>query len=90
MTAQAAAAKPITVNWAPGTRTLEELKRSGPPTLSPEQTAPYLGVGRSTIYAAIAANEFPVKVIRVKRRLRVVTASLIALLEDTKAAGPAA
>lgn len=89
MTARTAATRPVAINWSPGTRTLAELRRSAPPTLSPEQAAPYLGVGRSTVYAAIAANEFPVKVIRVNRRLRVVTASLIALLE-AEAAGPAA
>jgi predicted DNA-binding transcriptional regulator AlpA len=85
---KAAAAKPVTARWTEQVpRTLEELKRSGPPTLSPEECVPYLGVGRSTIYAAIAADEFPLKVIRVRRRLRIVTSSLIRLLED-EAAGP--
>jgi len=70
-------------------RTLAQLKKSAPPTLSPEETAPWLGVSRSTLYEWIRAGELPLKVITVKRRHRVITASLIRLLEDGGAtAGP--
>jgi len=66
--------------------TLAQLKRNAPPTLSPEETAPWLGVSRSTVYEWIRTGEFPVKVITVKHRHRVITASLIRLLEDGEAA----
>ena len=74
---------------APAAGTLAQLKRNAPPTLSPEETAPWLGVSRSTLYEWIRTGQFPAKVITVKRRHRVVTASLIRLLEDGgAAAGP--
>jgi excisionase family DNA binding protein len=65
--------------------TLAQLKRSAPPTLSPEEAAPWLGVSRSTLYESIKLGTCPVKVIRVQRRIRVLTSSLIKLLEDGEA-----
>lgn len=52
-----------------------------PPTVNVETAARALGVSRSACYQAIADDEVPFRVIVVGRRLRVVTASLIALLD---------
>jgi hypothetical protein len=54
--------------------------RKWPPTVSPAQAAPALGISRRAMYAAIAAGRCPVRVIRVGGRLHVVTASLVAVL----------
>jgi hypothetical protein len=48
-----------------------------------------LGVSRSAAYDAIARGEFPARVIRVGGRLKVVTASLMDLL-DNRVAGSTA
>lgn len=45
-----------------------------------------LGVSRASAYQAIADGEFPVATIRVNRRLRVLTADLIRVLEGGQAA----
>jgi Helix-turn-helix domain len=60
--------------------TLAQIKR-WPPTVPVEDGARALGVSRSAAYAAIAAGEFPVATIRVSRRLRVLTADLVRVLE---------
>ncbi len=72
---------------SPATRpTLAELA-AGPPTIDVETAAGALGVSRSALYEAIRCNDpLPFRVLHVRRRLRVVTASLIAAL-DTTAAG---
>jgi predicted DNA-binding transcriptional regulator AlpA len=64
--------------------TLAQLKKK-PPTLSVDESAPFIGVSRSTAYEAIRLGTFPVRTIRVSRRIRVITASLIAVLEDGEA-----
>lgn len=69
--------------------TLAQLKKAAPPTLSLEEAAPYLGVSRSTAYESHRLGTFPVRTIRVSRRIRVITSSLIAVLEDDEAARPA-
>jgi hypothetical protein len=67
---------------APAKRmTLDELRKL-PPVVDVATAAAALGVGRSTAYDAIARGEFPAKVIVVGCRLRVVTASLIGLLDN--------
>ena len=60
--------------------TVDEL-REMPGTVSVETAAAALGIGRSTCYQAIANDEAPFKVIAVGRRIRVITAGLIALLD---------
>jgi excisionase family DNA binding protein len=70
--------------------TLAALKRTAPPTLSPEETAPWLGVSRSTLYESIKNGTCPVRTIRVQRRIRVLTSSLIQLLESGDGDAPAA
>ena len=62
--------------------------RKWPATVDVSQAAQALGCSRSTAYAAIADGSFPAKTISVSRRLRVLTASLVRLLEDGTA-GPA-
>jgi hypothetical protein len=54
--------------------------REMPATVSVETAAAALGIGRSTAYDAVGRGDFPAKTITVGRRLRVTTASLIALL----------
>jgi hypothetical protein len=51
------------------------------------EAAGWLGVSRSSAYTAIANDTFPVAVVRVNRKLRVLTADLLRLLESGKAAG---
>jgi predicted DNA-binding transcriptional regulator AlpA len=46
-----------------------------------------LGVARATAYELVAAGEFPVRIIPVGHRLKVVTASLLELLEARPPAG---
>jgi excisionase family DNA binding protein len=78
----------MTARHAPAvTRTLASLKRSAPPTLSPEECVPWLGCSRSTIYELIRRGEFPARTVMVSGRVRVLTASLIKFLEDGETAG---
>ena len=51
-----------------------------PLTLGVLETARYLGLGRTTAYALIAAGKLPVPVLRVGRSYRVPTAPLLELL----------
>jgi len=60
--------------------TLAEVQR-WPATVAVEDSARAFGCSRSTAYAAIAAGTFPAVVIKVNRRLRVLTASIVATLE---------
>jgi excisionase family DNA binding protein len=60
--------------------TLGEL-RAGPPTVDIGMACQALGISRSHGYDLIAEGEFPAKVIKVGSRRRVITASLVQLLE---------
>ncbi|MGH3218976.1 MAG: helix-turn-helix domain-containing protein [Streptosporangiaceae bacterium] len=60
--------------------TLREV-RSWPATVDVEDAARALGISRASAYNAIAIGDFPGETIRVNRRLRVLTASLIEVLE---------
>lgn len=60
--------------------TLREI-RSWPPTCDPAQAGLALGVGRSTVYESLRRGDFPGRAIRVGGRWRVITASLVELLE---------
>ena len=71
-----------------GRMSLAEL-RTLPPAVNVETAAAALGVSRAAAYDAIARDEFPARVIYVGRRIKVVTASLIDLL-DNRAAGSTA
>jgi excisionase family DNA binding protein len=51
------------------------------PTVDVPTAAELLGIHADTAYAAIRNDEFPVTVVRVGRKIRVVTASLRRLLE---------
>lgn len=55
--------------------------RKLPAAIDVETAAAALGVGRATLYEALARGERPVQVITVGRRMRVLTHSLIAVLE---------
>jgi predicted DNA-binding transcriptional regulator AlpA len=60
--------------------TLDDL-RKGPPTVDIPTAAKALGISRSYGFELAKRGEFPAKVIPVGRHLRVVTASLLELLE---------
>lgn len=66
--------------------TLDEV-RTWPATVDVVTAAKALGVSPSTAYEAIARGDFPVRVISVRRRYRVVTAGLVRLLSETEPAG---
>ncbi|HTX28861.1 MAG TPA: hypothetical protein VME19_17800 [Streptosporangiaceae bacterium] len=60
--------------------TLDQI-RTWPATVDVEQAALALGVSRSTLYKAIADDTVNVQVTTVSHRLKVITASLVALLD---------
>jgi hypothetical protein len=60
--------------------TLRDIRR-WPPTCDPTEAALALGVSRSSFYEAIRCGTSPVKTIRVGRRIKVLTADLLRLLE---------
>jgi hypothetical protein len=68
---------------------LAELKAMGA-TVNVPTAAAALGIGRATLYDAIAAGESPVRTLRVRKRLKVITASVIELLEPAGAKAGAA
>ena len=55
--------------------------RNWPATVGVNQAATALGISRSQLYADIQADGAPVRTLRFGRRIRVVTASLVTLLE---------
>lgn len=55
--------------------------RRWPAVVDVGQAATALGISRSSAYAAIASGDFPAATIKVNRRLKVLTSSLVALLE---------
>ena len=64
--------------------TLDQI-RKWPATVDVETAALALGVGRATLYDAIREDTAPVRVITVGKRLKVLTASLVAVLEGGRA-----
>ena len=68
-----------------GALTLAQIRR-WPPTVPVEDAARALGTSRSTAYEAISSGTFPVQTIRVSRRIRVLTADLLRVLEGSQAA----
>lgn len=60
--------------------TLEEI-RAWPALVDIEDAGRALGIGRTTAYNLAQAGQLPVKVIMLGRQTRIVTASLIELLE---------
>jgi hypothetical protein len=68
--------------------TLREVRKL-PATVDVATGARALGIGRATLYEAIRTGTSPVKTITVRRRIVVLTADLIRVLEggDTAAAG---
>lgn len=62
--------------------TLAQIKTSWPPTVDVTVGAVPLGVSRSSAYEAIRTGTFPVKTITVGRRIKILTADLIRVLEN--------
>lgn len=60
--------------------TLAEV-RGWPATVDVAQAATALGISRAQLYEEIRCGDAPVRVLRFSSRIRVVTASLVALLE---------
>lgn len=56
--------------------------RNGPPTVDLPTAAKAIGISRSYAYELVARDEFPARTITVGSKRRVLTASLVALLED--------
>jgi hypothetical protein len=67
---------------APERPTLDQVKR-WPATANVEDGALALGVSRSGLYQAIAEGTCPVQVIKVGSRLKILTHSLVAVLEGS-------
>jgi hypothetical protein len=57
--------------------------RKLPAAIDVSTAAQALGISRASAYAAIQTGEFPVATIRVSRRLRVLTADLVRVLEGS-------
>ena len=51
-----------------------------PPTITPAEAAPVLGISRRSVYQAISDGTFPAQTLKVGGRIHVVTASLLAVL----------
>lgn len=63
--------------------------REWPATVDVPIAASALGISRSSAYEAIKTGVFPAKVLTVQGRRKVITSSLVRLLEDDGAARPA-
>lgn len=61
-----------------------------PATVDVPTAASVLGIGKSTLYEAIKLGASPVKVITVQRRVVVLTADLLRVLEGGSGDAPAA
>lgn len=66
---------------APAHATLDEIRANWPPTLAVPTAAEVLGISASGSYELIKRGEFPCRVLKVGNRYRVVTSSLVRLLE---------
>jgi len=76
---------PAVPRWSPEARrglTLAQVRKL-PAAVDVSTAARAYGVSRASAYQAIADGTFPAQVIRVNRRLRVLTASIIATLEGS-------
>lgn len=73
----------------PAGPTLDEV-RGWPATVSVEQAAAALGISRAHAYDAIKTSTFPARALSVGRRIRVTTASILAVLGDEPQSGVAA
>jgi hypothetical protein len=74
---------------APRRLTLAQVRKL-PATIDVPTAASALGIGKSTLYEAIKVGESPVKTIEVRRRVVVLTASLLEVLEGRSGDPPAA
>jgi hypothetical protein len=65
--------------------TLDEIRATWPPTCSVPKAADALGISRSLAYEAVGLGQFPVKTLRVGRRVVVVVADLVKVLSPDQA-----
>lgn len=61
--------------------------RELPAAIDPETAARALNLSRSWVYESLRRGDFPGRAIKVSGRWRVITSSVLELLEDSKAAG---
>lgn len=71
----------MSVTLTPAGPTLDEV-RSWPATVSVEQGAFALGTSRAHAYDAIRTGSFPARTVLVGRRIRVITSSILAVLDQ--------
>jgi excisionase family DNA binding protein len=64
----------------PTNQTVEDELRLLPPALTVEQAARLLRIGRSKAYQAVQSGEWPTRVLRVGRCIRIPTAEVLRLL----------
>lgn len=64
--------------------------RKLPAAIDVSTAAKALGVSRASAYQSISEGTFPVAVVKVNRRLRVLTADLLRVLEGSGSGGKAA
>ena len=60
---------------------IEQIRRDAPPTLDVPAAGKLLGISRSHAYESVRRGEFPATVLRVGGCYRVVTASLLRVLD---------
>ena len=70
---------------APTPPTIADI-RTWPATVDVTATATALGVSRSHLYEQIKAGQSPIKVVKLGTRVRVVTSSILALLDPDRVA----
>jgi len=61
--------------------TLDDI-RQWPATVNVDQAAQALGVSRAHAYETIRTGQFPARIVQVGSRIRVVTSTILALLEQ--------
>jgi hypothetical protein len=65
--------------------TLTEIRELWPPTVDVTEAGVVFGLSRSHSYDLVARGEFPAKVIKVRSRYKVLTASIIEVLSGEAA-----
>lgn len=65
--------------------TLDEIRQTWPPAVDVRAAASALGLSASWLYQLIAEGEAPCRVLRIRGRTKVLTASLVRLLETGEA-----
>ena len=70
-------------NGEPAAPTLRDIQENWPATVPVPVAATAFGLSRSHAYELVTRGEFPARVIKVGRRYRVVTASVLRVLAES-------